>query len=168
MKHWIRSIALGTVWCAAAWTAQAASWGDTLRQQATQLGGSGTPAESSGSPSALGGLLGSGSGSAAGGLLSSLGVPASGSAGNAAGVITYCLKNNYLNPNKAEQVKAQLLGKLGMGTQPQQAPKDPGYLQGLGGMITGSNGQTFSMDKLQGDLKEKACDFVLDNAKSLL
>ena len=168
MKHWIRSIALGTAWCAAAWTAQAASWGDTLRQQATQLGGSGSPAESSGSPSALGGLLGSGSGGAAGGLLSSLGVPASGSAGNAAGVITYCLKNNYLNPNKAEQVKAQLLGKLGMGTQQQQAPKDPGYLQGLGGMITGSNGQTFSMDKLQGDLKEKACDFVLNNAKSLL
>jgi hypothetical protein len=168
MKHWIRSIALGTVWCAAAWTAQAANWSDTLRQQATQFGGSGTPAESSGSTSALSGLLGSGSGGAAGGLLSSLGVPASGSASNAAGVITYCLKNNYLNPNKAEQVKAQLLGKLGMGTQQQQAPKDPGYLQGLGGMITGSNGQTFSMDKLQGDLKEKACDFVLDNAKSLL
>ena len=165
MKHWIRSIALGTVWCTGAW---AANWGDTLRQQATQLGGSGTPAESSGSTSALGGLLGSGSGGAAGGLLSSLGVPASGSAGNAAGVITYCLKNNYLNPSKAEQVKAQLLGKLGMGTQQQQAPKDPGYLQGLGGMITGSNGQTFSMDKLQDDLKEKACDFVLDNAKSLL
>lgn len=168
MKYWIRSIALGTVWCAAAWTAKAASWGDTLRQQATQLGGSGTPAESSSSASTLGGLLGSGSGGAAGGLLSSLGVPASGSAGNAAGVITYCLKNNYLNPNKAEQVKAQLLGKLGMGTQQQQAPKDPGYLQGLGGMITGSNGQTFSMDKLQGDLKEKACAFVLDNAQSLL
>nr|WP_246253963.1 hypothetical protein [Comamonas jiangduensis] len=62
---------------------QAANWGDTLRQQATQLGGSGT-AESSGSTSALGGLLGSGSGAAAGGLLSSLGVPASGSVGNAA------------------------------------------------------------------------------------
>ena len=122
----------------------------------------------SGEPVSNRSLLGSGSGGAAEGLLSSLGVPASGSAGNAAGVITYCLKNNYLNPSKAEQVKAQLLGKLGMGTQQQQAPKDPGYLQGLGGMITGSNGQTFSMDKLQGDLKEKACDFVLDNAKSLL
>ena len=72
-----------------------------------------------------------------------------------------------LNPNKAEQVKAQLLGKLGV-TPQQPAPKDPGYLQGLGGMITGSNGQSFSMDKLKGDLKEKACDLVLDNAKSLL
>lgn len=35
-------------------------------------------------------------------------------------------------------------------------------------MITGKDGQSFSMDKLQGDLKEKACDLVLDNAKSLL
>ena len=68
----------------------------------------------------------------------------------------------------ATQVKDQLLGKLGLGTQKQEAPKDQGYLNGLGGMITGSNGQTFSMDKLKGDLKEKACDFVLDNAQSLL
>lgn len=168
MKNWMSTIALGTALCAAAWTAQAASWGDTLRQQASQLGG-GSTAESSGNAntSALGGLLG-GSGGAAGGLLSSLGVPASGTASNAAGVITYCMKNNYLNPNKATQVKDQLLGKLGLGTQKQEAPKDQGYLNGLGGMITGSNGQTFSMDKLKGDLKEKACDFVLDNAQSLL
>ena len=166
MKHWMSTIALGTALCAASWTAQAASWGDTLRQQASQLGGS-NAAESSAGTSALGGLLGGGSG-AAGGLLSSLGVPASGTASNAAGVITYCMKNNYLNPNKAEQVKEQLLGKLGLGTQKQEAPKDQGYLNGLAGMVTGSNGQTFSMDKLKGDLKEKACDFVLDNAKSLL
>lgn len=146
MTRWIAS----TLLCAAAsglsLGAHAANWGDTLRQQASSLGGGST---------------------AASGMLSSLGVPASGTAGNAAGVITYCMKNNYLNPNKAEQVKTQLLGKLGV-TPQQPAPKDPGYLQGLGGMITGSNGQSFSMDKLQGDLKEKACDLVLDNAKSLL
>lgn len=146
MTRWIAS----TLLCAAAsglsLGAHAANWGDTLRQQASSLGGGST---------------------AASGMLSSLGVPASGTAGNAAGVITYCMKNNYLNPNKAEQVKTQLLGKLGV-TPQQPAPKDPGYLQGLSGMITGSNGQSFSMDKLQGDLKEKACDLVLDNAKSLL
>lgn len=165
MTRWIAS----TLLCAAAGGlslgAHAASWGDTLRQQASSLGGGSTAANDS-STSALGGLLGSG-GAASGGLLSSLGVPASSTAGNAAGVITYCMKNNYLNPNQAEQVKAQLLSKLGV-TPQQPAPKDQGYLQGLAGTITGSNGQSFSMDKLKSDLKEKACDLVLDNAKSLL
>lgn len=167
MKHWMSTAALATALCSTAWTAHAANWGDTLREQASQLGvGSSTATESSAGSSALGGLLGNSG--AAGGLLSSLGVPASGTASNAAGVLTYCMKNNYLNANKAEQVKDQLLGKLGLGTQKQEAPKDEGYLSGLTGMITGGNGQSFSMDKLKGDLKEKACDFVLDNAKSLL
>ena len=35
-------------------------------------------------------------------------------------------------------------------------------------MITGSDGKSFSLDKVKGSLKEKACDLVLDNAKSLL
>lgn len=166
MRHWMTTAALTAVVCSASWSAQASSWGDTLRQQAAQLGGGSTATESSTGSSALGGLLGSSGG--AGGLLSSLGVPAAGTASNAAGVLTYCMKNNYLNPNKAEQVKDQLLGKLGLGTQKAEPPKDEGYLSGLSGMITGGNGQTFSMDKLKGDLKEKACDFVLDNAKSLL
>lgn len=163
-KHWITAATLVSAVCSLTATAHAANWGDNLRQQASQFGmGS---SEKSGTESALGGLLGGSSTSS--GLLSSLGVPASGTASNAAGVLTYCMKNNYLNANKAEQVKAQLLGKLGLGTQKQEAPKDQGYLNGLGGMITGSNGQSFSMDQLKGDLKEKACDFVLNNAKSLL
>ncbi len=86
--------------------------------------------------------------------------------GNAAGVISYCMKNNYLNADKAAQVKDQLLGKLGM--QKQEEPKDTGFQNGLGGLVTGSNGKSFSIDKLKGDLKEKACDFVLNNAKSLI
>ena len=49
-----------------------------------------------------------------------------------------------------------------------EEPKDQGYLSGLAGKITGKDGQSFSMDKLKGDIKEKACDFVLDNASSLL
>jgi hypothetical protein len=99
--------------------------------------------------------------------LSAAGLTSPGTAGNAAGVITYCMKNNYLNADKAAQVKDQLLGKMGLGGQ-QEAPKDEGYLSGLAGTVTGSGGQTFSLDKVKGNLKEKACDFVLDNAKSLL
>ena len=76
---------------------------------------------------AAGGALGGGTD------LSALGLTSSGTASNAAGVITYCMKNNYLNADKAAQVKDQLLGKLGLGTQKQEAPKDQGYLNGLGG-----------------------------------
>ena len=148
--------------------AHASSWGDSLRQQASQITGSSASNTTSAanSPSALGGLLGGSSGNAS--LLSSLGLPAADSASNAAGVISYCVKNNYLNANKAEEVKDQLLGKLGLNPQKKEEPKDQGYLSGLAGTITGNNGQSFSLDKLKGDLKEKACDFVLDNASSLL
>ena len=159
--------ALAIALCSASLTAHASSWGDNLRSQASQLGAGSAPAsESSAGSSALGGLLGQSSGT--GGLLSSLGVPAAGTASNAAGVITYCVKNNYITANKAkaEQMKDQLLGKIGLPKK--EEPKDEGYLGGLAGKITGSNGQTFSMDQLKGNLKEKACDFVLDNATSLL
>ena len=76
------------------------------------------------------------------------------------------MKNNYLNADKAAQVKNQLLGKMGLGQK--EEPKDEGYLSGLSGMVSGSNGKQFNLNRLKGDLKEKACDFVLDNASSLL
>ena len=134
--------------------AHAAGLADALKGQAS--GGSGS--------SALGGMLGGGKDMSA---LSAAGLASSGTAGNAAGVITYCMKNNYLNAGKAAQVKDQLLGKMGLGGQ-KEAPKDEGYLSGLSGMVTGSGGQTFDLGKVKGKVKEKACDFVLDNAKSLL
>ena len=134
-------------------SAQAAGLGDALGGKLG--GGSGA--------SALGGALGGGADMSA---LSAMGLTGSGTAGNAAGVITYCMKNNYLNADKAAQVKNQLLGKMGLGQK--EEPKDEGYLSGLSGMVTGSGGKSFSLDKVKGDLKEKACDYVLDNAKSLL
>ena len=167
----MKKFALSTLICAAlaagAVSAHAGGLGDALRGQ---LGG-GSAAESS-SSSGLGGLLGCGSGGSAVGGSSALsalgrgGLTGSGTASNAAGVITYCMKNNYLNADKAAEVKNQLLGKLGLGQQEQ--PKDQGYQDGLMGMIKGNNGQSFSMDKIKSNLKEKACDFVLDNAKSLI
>lgn len=137
--------------------AQAAGLGDALRGQVGGVGGTG------GGTSALGGALGGGADMSA---LSGMGLTSSGTASNAAGVITYCMKNNYLNPDKAAQVKDQLLGKMGMA--PKEEPKDEGYASGLSGMVTGSGGKSFNLDKVKGNLKEKACDYVLDNAKSLL
>ena len=163
----MKKFALSTLICAAlaagAVSAHASGLGDALRGQ---LGGGGA-AESSGSPG-LGGLLGGGAGGGSSALsaLGLGGLTGSGTASNAAGVLTYCMKNNYLNADKAAEVKNQLLGKLGLGQQEQ--PKDQGYKDGLMGMIKGDNGQSFSLDKVKSNLKEKACDLVLDNAKSLI
>lgn len=170
MKISLATALLTATLAAATLPAHAAGWGDTLRDGASKLGNGSASAASESGSAGLGGLLGNSGGATAGaGGLSALGLgglTGSGTASNAAGVITYCMKNNYLNADKAAEVKNQLLGKLGMGQQEQ--PKDQGYKDGLMGMVKGDNGQSFSMDKIKGNLKEKACDFVLDNAKSLL
>ena len=160
MKKFALSSLLCATVAAGAFSAHASGLGDTLRGQ---LGGG--AAESSSSAPGLGGMLGGSGGSSA---LSALGLGnlSSGTASNAAGVLTYCMKNNYLNADKAAQVKNQLLGKLGLGQK--EEPKDQGYQNGLMGMVTGADGKSFSLDKVKSNLKEKACDFVLDNAKSLI
>ena len=143
MKKIISSAMVCALLCGAAFSANAAGFGDALKDK-----------------------MGGGSSYGSGSALSALGLSSSGTASNAAGVITYCMKNNYLNADKAAQVKDQLLGKIGLGQK--EEPKDEGYLGGLSGVITGSDGKSFSLDKVKGSLKEKACDLVLDNAKSLL
>ena len=144
----------------AGFAAQASGLGDAVKGQLS--GAAGSSGSSSSAASALSGALGGGDASS----LSALGLTGSGTASNAAGVITYCMKNNYLNADKAAQMKNQLLGKIGLGQK--EEPKDEGYASGLAGMIKGTNGQSFSLDSIKGKAKEKACDLVLDNAKSLL
>lgn len=115
------------------------------------------------------------SGSSQGGVLQSLGgsLPLSSlnpaTAGNAAGVLEFCMKNNYLAGGDAQAMKDKLLGKIGGGAT-QKAKSDPGYLDGLQGLLNGSDGK--SVDLSGGGLKEeltrKACDQVLKHAKSFL
>jgi len=134
-------------------------------------------AGSQGGLGALGGAAGLGGLGAAGGLgglgaaagLGGLGLPAigSGTASNAAGVLEYCLKNRYLGASGAKGVQDQLLGKLGL-SNPAAQKQDSGFQQGLSGMLIGSDGKGFSLNGLQNQLKEKACDYVLDNASALL
>ncbi|WP_326539395.1 DUF2501 domain-containing protein [Pseudorhodoferax sp.] len=102
-----------------------------------------------------------------GSLLSGLGLPSigSGTASNAAGVLQYCIQNNYL-AGGAAGVKDAVLGKIGLGGD--KAEQDKGYQSGLGGILGGSDGSSFDLGKIKADLKQKACDYVLDNAKSLL
>ncbi|CAB3881801.1 hypothetical protein LMG26689_03525 [Achromobacter animicus] len=91
------------------------------------------------------------------------------SAGNAAGVLEFCMKNNYLAGGDAQALKDKLMGKIGAGST-QKAKSDSGYLAGLQGLLNGSDGK--SVDLSGGGLKEeltrKACDQVLKHAKSFL
>jgi len=83
--------------------------------------------------------------------------------GNAAGVLQYCMKNNYLAGGDAGAVKDKLLGMVS-GEPPQQA----GYASGAKGLLQGTDGQSFDLKSVSGKLKTKACDYVLKNAKSMV
>jgi hypothetical protein len=97
----------------------------------------------------------------------------SGSMGNVAGLLQYCVKNNYLGgASGASGIQNQLLGK--MQGQSNTAPtSDPGYLSGAKGVLQGSNGKTMDLTSVGGgssDMKSKitgkVCDSVLKQGKS--
>ncbi|MCB1965156.1 DUF2501 domain-containing protein [Accumulibacter sp.] len=123
----------------------------------------------------LGDLMkqGSGGGAAAGiGGMGSLGgaLPGqsltSGSLGNVAGLLEFCIKNNYLGGDKASAVKDSLMGKLPGGS----SSSDSGYGSGKKGILSSSDGG--QLDLSGGGLKEKVtkevCDKVLEQGKSML
>ena len=74
----------------------------------------------------LKGMIGGGGQGAAGGSsLPSLGQLGAGSAGNAAGVIEFCIRNNYLSGASAASVKDRLLGKLSGAVDPASPDRAP-------------------------------------------
>lgn len=107
------------------------------------------------------------------GLMGGGGAMTSGSMGNAAGILQYCIANNYLGGDSgASGVKDQLLGKLGAGdthaatndanggaagtllkrfggksqsTQATTPTRDPGYLDGARGLLRSSDGKTLDL-----------------------
>ncbi|MBE1160766.1 DUF2501 domain-containing protein [Dyella acidiphila] len=94
----------------------------------------------------------------------------SGSMGNAAGILQYCVKNNYLGGDSgASGIAGKLLGKT------QGGGGNSDYLSGAKGILHGSNGQTTDLNSVGGgnsDLKSKlttkACGVVLNQGKSML
>ncbi|NID17364.1 DUF2501 domain-containing protein [Luteibacter yeojuensis] len=113
----------------------------------------------------LKGLMGGGSGSLT-----------SGTAGNAAGILQYCMSNNYLGGDSgAAGVKDQLLGSLG-GKSRETATKDPGYLDGAKGLLKSSSGKTLDISGADGagagdmkaQLARKVCDAVLKQGKKMI
>ena len=91
----------------------------------------------------------------------------SGSTSNVAGVLQFCIKNNYLSGNGASSVKDSLMSKLG-GTS--AASSDSGYTDGANGLLKSGNGQ--QLDLIGGGLKQQVtkqvCDKIRSQGKSLL
>lgn len=117
----------------------------------------------------LPGGLGQGGGGG-GGLLGGLGggVPSvdQASPGNLAGVMQFCIKNNYLSGGGAQSVGSALLGKAG-------GAGASGFKSGSSGLLQTGGGKTFGLGGggaggLKGEVTHKVCDLVLQHAKSLL
>jgi len=112
------------------------------------------PSQSSGGLGALSGL----------GDQFSLPAMGSASAGNVAGVLTFCMKNNYLGSNGVAGIKDKLLGKLG---GQKEAVVDPGYADGVKGIIGGGNNK-LDLSNMRQQITDKACEKVLEYGKSML
>lgn len=100
---------------------------------------------------------GSGLGSVLGGGLPDVGGVG---AGNAAGLIGYCVKNKYLSGAGATSVLGKLTGQPGITDSPE-------YADGQNGLLK-SGDQQFSLSSVKGQVKTKLCDMVLKQGSSLI
>lgn len=122
----------------------------------------------------LKGATGGGAGgSGAGGLgANGLGVGASSvnqaSPSNIAGLLQYCVQNNYLSGGSASSVKDSLVSKV-TGSHGGSS-SDSQFKAGSNGTLESGGGQSFSLGG--GGIKQQAtkqvCDLVLQHAKSLI
>lgn len=111
--------------------------------------------------------LGALKGVTGGGDMSSM---AAGSAGNAAGIIEFCVKNNYLSGDAASSMKDKLMGKMGGATE-ESAQDKTDFSSGAAGMLKTGDGKSVDlaqMGSLKKSVTKKACASVLEHAKSLL
>ncbi|SCB73984.1 DUF2501 domain-containing protein [Kosakonia oryziphila] len=144
--------------------ANAASWQDTLSSAANQLSQhnqSSTASQQGGlSLSSLTGLLNGGNQALSSNTMN-----------NAAGVMTWCAKNKLSSLTNTENVKNQVLDKLGLGASQQK--QDTNYLDGLQGMLNTKNGEQLNLSNigstpLAEKVKSKACDIVLKQGVNFL
>jgi hypothetical protein len=105
----------------------------------------------------LSGLAGSASG-LMGGLLPSV---SSTSASNAAGVLSYCVKNKILGSTGATSILSGLSSQKGV-----MSSKE--YAAGQNGQLIAGDGNAFSLEGVKDAIKSKICDLVLQRAQSLL
>ncbi|MFV0261302.1 MAG: DUF2501 domain-containing protein [Kluyvera sp.] len=133
-----------------------------LSSAASSLAGSSSSSQSSGtSLSSLTSLLNGGSQSLS-----------SSSMNNAAGIMGYCAKQKLTSVANVDNVKSQVLDKLGLNTAAEQK-QDTGYMEGLEGLLNAKDGQKLDLDSLGNTelgkkVKAKACDFVLKQGVSYI
>lgn len=135
-------------------TAHAASWQESLSSAASELSQNSGSAQSGGlSASSLAGLLGNSNQSLSAGTMN-----------NAAGILEYCAKQKLASVTDTQNIKNQVLGKLGLDTQEQKA--DTNFMDGIQGLLNAQNGQQLDLSaignsSLAKQVKTKACDLVL-------
>jgi hypothetical protein len=121
-----------------------------------------------GSSPGIGGLTGGSSSGGIGDLSSALsgGSVTSSSSGNVAGVLEFCIKNNYLGGNSASSVKDSLMSKLPGGS----SNSSSSYTDGAKGVLDTGSGQKLSLggDGVKQQLTKQICDKILDQGKSML
>lgn len=91
---------------------------------------------------------------------------------NAAGIMQYCAKQKLASVTDVNNVKDQVLDKLGLNTQAEQK-KDTGYMDGIKGLLNAKDGQKLDLDSLGNSelgkkVKTKACDLVLKQGVNFL
>lgn len=153
MKTISRQAAVATLLVAALFPVASAhaQLGDLLDK--AKSAGSGAGADAVGGSGGLGGLLGGQAMTA-------------GSTGNVAGILEFCIRNNYLKGNAASGVKDALMGKLPGGS----AKSDSGYGDGAKGILNSASGNKVDLGGggLKAEVTRQVCDTVLSQAKSLL
>lgn len=138
--------------------AVAASWQDSLTRAATELSTATSGTHSAGlSLSSLASLLNGGHQALS-----------SDSMTNAAGVMQYCAKSKLTSLTSTENIKNQMLDRLGLNTPAKQTDKED-YNQGLLGLLNTGKGQQLDLNSIGSSplaekVKSKACDLVLKQA----
>ncbi|MEN3365044.1 MAG: hypothetical protein V7606_2318 [Burkholderiales bacterium] len=115
--------------------------------------------ESAGSAGGGGGIGEMGSGLSAQSLTA-------GSTGNVAGLLQYCISNNYLGGEGASSVKDKLMGKVSGGSP----SSDSGYKDGAKGLLNSSSGKRLDLSGggMNEQVTKQICEKVLAQGKSLL
>ena len=142
-------------------SAFAASWQDSLSSAANELSKQSSSSQQGGmSLSSLTSLLNGGNQALSADNMN-----------NAAGILQYCAKQKLTSVTDAENVKNQVLDKLGLGAAEQK--QDTNYLDGIQGLLNTKNGEQLSLDNigstpLAEKVKTKACDLVLKQGMNFI
>ncbi|WP_322783286.1 DUF2501 domain-containing protein [Gluconobacter vitians] len=85
----------------------------------------------------------------------------SASTGNVAGVLSYCVQNNYLSGSSATSALSSLTGK-------QDVTSSSDYKAGQQGQLLTGGTNPLSLSSLKGQMKQKVCSMILNRAQNLL